>query len=81
MAPETYVEIQEQKTTYRLSKNPDGTLLLDCTGQITCIETFADGMQLAIYCRDNKLNLNTFFSKISGWDKALATQFAKGIYR
>ena len=81
MAPETYVEIHDESTRYRLSKAHDDTLVLDCYGQTTCIETFADGIQLARYCREKNIDLNLFFSKLPAWDKAVAVQFANGIYR
>ncbi|GAU08348.1 hypothetical protein [Desulfoplanes formicivorans] len=75
------LDITDTNTRFRVSKNPDGTILLDCQGEIACIETFPDGQALARFCQENKVDLNTFFTQLATWDKSVAAQFAKGIYR
>jgi hypothetical protein len=77
----SFLDITDDTTRYRVSKNPDGTIQLHCQGEFSCIEIFPDGQALAAFCQANNINLNTFFSKLILWDKPLAAQFAKGIYR
>ncbi len=77
----SFLDITDDNTSYRVSKNPDGTIQLHCQGKISCIEIFSDGQALAAFCQENTLNMNTFFSKLAQWDKPVAAQFAKGIYR
>ncbi len=77
----SFLDITDRTTRFRISKNPDGTILLDCQGEIACIETFPDGQALAGFCQANKVDLNAFFTKLAAWDKPVAAQFAKGIYR
>jgi hypothetical protein len=79
MAP--FLDITDNKTNYKISKNPDGTIQFHCQGEISGIETFPDGQALATFCKANNLNLNVIFSKLITWDKPIAAQFAKGIYR
>ncbi|MGX9364618.1 hypothetical protein ACTVJH_01080 [Desulfoplanes sp. PS50] len=77
----SFLEITDHSTTFRIAKNPDGTIQLHCQGTISCIETFPDGQALAAFCQAHGIDLNTIFSKLTAWDKPLAAQFAKGIYR
>ena len=75
------LEITDTDTRFQVSKNPDGTILLACEGKLACRETFAHGQALAQFCQANKVDLNGFFTRLATWDKAVAAQFAKGIYR
>ncbi|WP_462323921.1 hypothetical protein [Desulfoplanes sp.] len=75
------VEIKDTNTLFRVSKNPNGTILVDCQGEITCIETFPDGSALATFCQEHRIDLNAFFTQLATWDRSVAAQFAKGIYR
>jgi hypothetical protein len=77
----SFLEFTDRTTSFRVGKNPDGTIQLHCQGILSCIETFPDGQALAAFCQAHPIDLNTFFSKLAAWDKSVATQFAKGIYR
>jgi hypothetical protein len=75
------LDFTDANTRFHISMNPDGTILLQCQGAMDCMETFPHGQALARFCQDHKIDLNVFFTRLAAWNKAVAAQFAKGIYR